>query len=94
MSTTPDPQADVPQVIIRYPNQSGALVLVGEHPAVNLGYGTPCPIYNATCAGCRDEYRNYPDTDLQPVRGWANQHAATCRALPQPEHAETTGGTA
>jgi hypothetical protein len=74
----------MPRVIIRYPNQSGALVLVNAHPAAdNADPDHPARLYDAGCSGCLDEYRDYPSSILPPVRTWANEHATACRALPQ-----------
>lgn len=73
-----------PTIIIRYPNQSGALVLVREHPDVpSYPYDAPVTEYSATCTGCLD--RHSQRTALEYPRTWASQHALDCRALPQPE---------
>jgi hypothetical protein len=62
-----------PNVVIRYLNQSGALVEVTGSP----GY------YNARCSACLDAALT--DTALRSPRAWAATHAEACRALPQPE---------
>lgn len=96
MSTTPHPLASVPRVVIRYPNQSGALVTVTERAPRPGRDPDVTSRYSAECAGCLDGIDSLFTTrrDLTEARAWANTHAATCRALPQPEHTDQPGGTA
>jgi len=81
------------EVVVRYPNRSGAVVTVTAHgPAGMPNY------HDAQCAGCLlgstpsniDEIEDLDELEKVPrrieaVRGWADRHAAECRALPQSE---------
>ena len=78
------PVTEPAKVIIRYPNRSGALVTVIEHPDVpSYPYNNLRDEFSAECAACLDHHRQ--DPDLPTVRDWASNHALDCRALPQPE---------
>jgi len=92
-SATPDPDATaaVPlgTVVIRYPNLSGALVMVcvADFPKGSVTVSAS-PHLNryAECAGCGDGIativRGVP---IEQARKWAAKHSAECRALPQPD---------
>jgi len=72
-----DTSTDAPSLIlIRYPNLSGALVLVTATPGTRnrMNHGW-------SCGGCLASDTNY---SLPELREAANSHAASCRALPQP----------
>lgn len=75
------------KVIVRYLNQSGALVEITEQLTRDAyGYGGLRPQYAATCGGCLDGHAaHYAERSLTTTRTWAAKHAETCRALPQPE---------
>lgn len=64
--TTEHPSA---QVIARFPNLSGALVIVTETYAGSS-------VENAECDGCHESQHS------TTARAWANTHSAACRALP------------
>lgn len=66
-------------VLIRYLNQSGALITVTA-----AEYGTHS-LMEWSCSGCLDGTTGHHR--LPTVREAANGHAATCRALPQPQTA-------
>jgi len=69
-------------VLVRYQNQSGALVTVSHRPPE----GQRLVAYGAECSACLDDTDSHfevPST-LKGARDWANQHSAECRALPQP----------
>jgi hypothetical protein len=68
-----------PKVILRYPNQSGAIIEVFESP------GATRTFYTARCTACFDDKN--PEM-LAVVRKWAQSHSEICRALPQPEPAD------
>lgn len=80
--TTSDPTAPG-TVVIRYANQSGALVTVSHRPPE----GRRLVAYGAECTACLDDTdSHYTVNDaLSTARSWADAHAATCRALPQPD---------
>lgn len=70
-------------VVIRYANQSGALVTVSHRAPRDRK-----PVaYGAECTACLDDTDSHFDvTDtLKASRDWASRHAAECRALPQPQ---------
>jgi hypothetical protein len=71
-----------PKIIVRYPNLSGAIVRIVSETA-----GSPrlLMLFGAECTACLDFHRPWMRTRLTPVRRWATEHAATCRALAQPE---------
>lgn len=94
MTTEPTPTPHTPQIVIRYPNQSGALVIVRRHQAYGGIAEHPRPLYDALCTGCLDEPGMCLETALKIPRRWAAEHSATCRALPQPENTDQPGGTA
>ncbi len=79
-----DPDAPTISVHSRYGTVLGATVTLTRH--------TPdADRYSAACDGCLDIYTN-PSTGersagLNRARDWAQAHAATCRALPQPAQA-------
>lgn len=82
MTSTTDP-TEPGAVVIRYQNQSGALVAVSHRTPQS----TRLVAYGAQCTGCLDDtdsHAELPDT-LGEARRWANRHATECRALPQPE---------
>jgi hypothetical protein len=70
------------KVIIRYPNQSGAVVQIVSEVVTG---SRPLMLFGAECTACLDFRRPWMRTRIAPVRRWATEHAATCRALPQPE---------
>lgn len=61
--------------MVRFPNLSGALVLV---TAKELGRSTA---YSWRCTGCLKDAHG---AGLGTSRDEANEHSAKCRALPQP----------
>lgn len=93
MSTDPAPQPSVPRVIIRYANQTGALVIVREHQAYRNAYDMPIRLFDAECTGCLEDNGALPATAPRTAREWAAKHSAACRALPQPDTADQSGGT-
>jgi hypothetical protein len=42
------------------------------------------PVYAWCCTGCRQKTGLFSPTDFQHIRDTANNHAATCRSIPQP----------
>ena len=74
------------KVVIRYPNQSGAIVEVAEFIGVLPGVDAPLTCYSARCPACLDDHA--PHSVLSAPRKWARIHSEICRALPQPEPAD------
>ena len=69
-------------VIIRYANQSGALIEVRE--SHDPRFGDERTYHGARCTGCLDEQGPHWNA-LDSARSWAQSHSEFCRALPQPE---------
>jgi hypothetical protein len=80
-------ETDTGTVVIRYENQRGALVTVTRSdPRPSRDQGATAH-YAAGCAGCleeQDQAHTWHD-GLDRARTWASDHAAHCRALPQPD---------
>jgi hypothetical protein len=68
-------------VVVRYANQSGALVTVSHRPPQQR-----LVAYGAECSACLDDTDSHfaVNETLKAARDWASKHAAECRALPQP----------
>ena len=77
-----DPATE-PKVVIRYLNQSGALVEVTQRLGTLYGSDYVRDVYTARCTACLHQHDD--DTALLSPRTWAATHAEACRALPQPE---------
>ncbi|MEY9876025.1 hypothetical protein ABH931_005532 [Streptacidiphilus sp. MAP12-33] len=63
--------------VMRFQGLMGAIVTVGVTDTGEYG------VWYWHCNGCID---SHDDTNMDRLRDSANEHAATCRALP-PEHA-------
>jgi hypothetical protein len=70
---------DTTKVIVRYPNQSGALIEVTE--SFGFWFGALRTVYGARCTACLDTAQNA--TSIGSPRQWAQNHSEACRALPQ-----------
>lgn len=83
MPTTGTDTTEPGTILIRYRNQSGALVTVSHREPRDRRLVA----YGAQCSACLDDTDSYFDigSTLKDARDWANAHAAVCRALPQPE---------
>ncbi|WP_108990426.1 hypothetical protein [Streptomyces coelicoflavus] len=74
--TTPAPAEAKSNVLMRFLTQGGATVeLRKEAKPGRL-------VYPYLCLGCDYEFDNYDS--IVHARGEANEHAATCRAMPKP----------
>ncbi|MEU5742048.1 hypothetical protein ABZ784_29155 [Streptomyces tendae] len=74
--TTTAPVAPKSNVLMRFLTQGGATVeLRKEAKRGRL-------VYPYLCMGCDYEFDNY--SSIVDARGEANEHAASCRAMPKP----------
>ncbi|MER7662806.1 hypothetical protein [Streptomyces sp. NPDC096193] len=65
-------------VLYRFPTIVGATVDVIPQPSANY------PDRHASvCQGCDETYDN-PACGMHQLKGWAQAHPETCRALPRP----------
>lgn len=64
------------------------LTLGGAHVALVQNLDTPKPSgsWSWLCAGCLDHTGQFDTDSLYRARTAANEHAATCRSIPQPEN--------